>query len=106
MYDSIGVPALDHKILPTAALSFSRQTLTRQCALQDDTVIEVINTQANRMLLLCKGHVALVRSKSLALRSTYKSMWTVPVPEIKIVRGAPSAPALCLSLIDFSSNSR
>lgn len=55
--------------------------------LQDDNIIEVVNTQALRTLLLCEKHVALVRSKSLALRSTYRAMWVVPISEIKIVRG-------------------
>ena len=55
--------------------------------LQDDRLLEVINTQACRTLLLCEKHVALVRSKTLALRSTYRSMWVVPISEIKIVRG-------------------
>ena len=55
--------------------------------MQDDKVVEVVNTQAGRTLLLCERHVALVRSKSLAVRSTYKSMWVVPISEIKIVRG-------------------
>lgn len=57
--------------------------LTRVLCVQDDTVVEVLDTQASRTLLLCQGHVALVRSKSLALRSTYKSLWAVPVPEIE-----------------------
>ena len=57
--------------------------------MQDDKVVEVVNTQAGRTLLLCERHVALVRSKSLAVRSTYKSMWVVPISEIKIVRGKP-----------------
>jgi hypothetical protein len=55
--------------------------------LQDDKLVEVVNTQACRTLLLCEKHVALVRGKSLAVRSTYKSMWVVPISEIKIVRG-------------------
>lgn len=49
--------------------------------------MEVINTQAGRTLLLCEKHVAMVRSKSIALRSTYRSMWAVPIADIKIVRG-------------------
>ena len=55
-------------------------------------MLEVIDTHASRTLLLCKGHVALIRSKSLALRSTYKSMWAVPISEIKIVRGQLPKP--------------
>lgn len=60
---------------------------TSDVHVQDDVVMEVINTHANRTLILCKQHVLLVRSTSLALRSMLKSLWAVPISEIKIVRG-------------------
>lgn len=69
--------------------------------LQDDRILEVVNTQACRTLLLCEKHVALVRSKSLALRSTYRSMWVVPISEIKIVRGKHHPPKNFLQAFAF-----
>lgn len=64
--------------------------------MQDDKIVEVVNTHACRTLLLCERHVALVRCKNMAVRSTYKSMWVVPISEIKIVRGTdPTSKPRC-----------
>ncbi|KAK9815754.1 hypothetical protein WJX72_009012 [[Myrmecia] bisecta] len=55
--------------------------------MQDDVVMDVLSTRIGRVLILTDQHLALLRVKVHGSRSIYKAMWTVPMAEIRTVRG-------------------
>lgn len=50
--------------------------------------MDVVVATPGRLLVLTEAHVALLRSKAIALRATYTPAWAVRLTEIQTIRCA------------------
>lgn len=55
---------------------------------QGEAVVDVVASTEGRLLVLTEAHVALLRSKAIALRAAYTAAWAVRLTEIQTIRGA------------------
>ena len=54
---------------------------------QGEAVVDVVASTEGRLLVLTEAHVALLRSKAIALRAAYTAAWAVRLTEIQTIRG-------------------
>lgn len=50
--------------------------------------MDVVASTEGRLLVLTQAHVALLRSKAIALRAAYTAAWAVRLTEIQTIRSA------------------
>ena len=62
-----------------------------------DTVTDVINVRATRVVLITNRHVAYLRARHLREHSVYKAKWLVPAAEVQNIRGDPETRKITIN---------
>ena len=63
----------------------------------EDTVTEVINVRATRVVLVTDRHVAYLRARHAREHSVYKAKWLVPAAEVQNIRGDPESRKITIT---------
>ena len=63
----------------------------------NDTVTDVINVRATRVVLVTDKHVAYLKAKHLREHSVYKAKWLVPASEMQNIRGDPETRKITIT---------
>jgi len=65
--------------------------------MEGDTVTDVINVRATRVVLITDRHVAYLRARHKREHSEYKAKWLVPIMEIQNIRGDPETRKITIN---------
>jgi len=63
----------------------------------EDSVSDVINVRATRVVLITDRHVAYLRARHLREHSVYKAKWLVPIAEIQNIIGDPETRKITIN---------